>query len=152
MAWIALTSAKLQTRVGVEEYAALIAENGGSAAAAKVSEILRQVAQDIVGRVNAGRRKRGLGPALNTGLYIPPGSERHAYTICVRLMTSTFPSLSTYNGEDRKEEYQNAENHLDDLANNDADSDDAGGDTFAGSSSSSFRYGGETKMDFITPV
>lgn len=151
MAWIALTSDKLQTRVGVEEYAALIAENGAEAEA-KVSEILRQVAQDIVGRVNAGRRKRGLGPAVNTGLYIPPGSERHAYTICVRLMTSTFPSLATYNGEDRATDYQNAEDHLDDLANNNADSDDAGGNTFASTSSSSFRYGGETKMDFITPV
>jgi hypothetical protein len=151
MAWIALTSAKLQTRIGEDEYDALIAEKGAEAEA-KVSEILRQLAQDIVGRVNAGRRKRGLSPAINTGLYIPPGSERHAYTICVRLLTSTFPSLATYNGEDRKEEYENAENHLDDLANNNADSDDAGGDAFTSNSSSSFRYGGAAKMDFITPI
>jgi hypothetical protein len=104
----------------------------------------------MVSRVNAGRRKRGLPPVSNTGRNVPPGSQRHGYALARRLLSEAFPSLAEFNGEDRKAAVEAAETFMDDLAKNDADSDDNGADAFASSSSSSFRYGGSSTMDFST--
>lgn len=147
MAWTALTSDAFRERFTDEEFEALLAES--TDVVGKLNEILSQVALDIVSRVNVGRRKRGLSPAVNTGLYIPPGSQRHAYTLALKLLTDCFPSLFTYNGEDRKIAVETAEKHLDDLAKNDVDSDDDGAADYASATSSSVRTGGRDLLDFI---
>lgn len=146
MAWTALTVAAFRDRLGNDELDRLVEES--PAPDAKLSEVLSQVAAEFVSRVNAGRRKRGLAPLVNTSLYIPPGAQRHAYAIARRLLTDAFPSLSEFNGEDRKLAVESAENFLDDLANNNADADDTGAASFATSSGSSFRYSGKSLMDF----
>jgi hypothetical protein len=148
MAWAELTFSGLQGRLGSDEIAALL--NESPAPEAKIAEVLGHVAQDIVSRVNTGRRKRGLPPVVNSGVYVPPGAQRHAYTLARRLLTDAFPSLAEFNGDDRRLSVEEAENYLDDLAKNDADSDDPGASSFAYSSSSSFRYGGSALMDFST--
>lgn len=148
MAWAELTFAGLQGRLGSDEIAALLAES--AAPEAKVSEVLTHVALDIASRVNTGRRKRGLPPVVNSNVYVPPGAQRHAYALARRLLSDAFPSLAEFNGDDRKSSIEEAENYLDDLAKNDADSDDPGASSFAYSSSSSFRYGGSSVMDFST--
>lgn len=146
MAWVALNYSSLRDRLGSTESEALLAES--PAPEEKVESILEQVAADVVSRVNAGRRKRGLAPAVNTARYVPPGAVRHAYTLAVRLLTDSFPSLAEYNGDDRKLSVDEVNNYLDDLANNNADSDDDGAASFTGSTNGSFRYGGSTLMDF----
>jgi hypothetical protein len=148
MAWAELTFAGLQGRLGSEEIASLLAES--AAPEEKVSEILTHVALDIASRVNTGRRKRGLPPVVNSSVYVPPGAQRHAYALARRLLSDSFPSLAEFNGDDRKSSIEEAENYLDDLAKNDADSDDPGASSFAYSSASSFRYGGSAVMDFST--
>lgn len=149
MAWTPLTSAGLQTRLSQDEFNALLDEC--PTPDEKITSILTQVALEIVSRVNAGRRKRGLSPASNTGLNVPPGAQRHAYALARRLMTDCFPSLAAYNGDDRKLSIDEAETFLDDLANNNADSDDAGGDAFiAASSNGPFSYGGRALLDFVS--
>jgi hypothetical protein len=148
MAWAALTFAGLQGRLGSDEIAALL--NESPAPESKVEEVLSHVAQDVVSRVNTGRRKRGLPPLVNTGLFVPPGAQRHSYTLARRLLTDAFPSLAEFNGDDRRNSVEEAENYLDDLAKNDADSDDPGASSFSYSSNSSFRYGGSRVMDFST--
>jgi hypothetical protein len=66
-------------------------------------------------------------------------------------MTDCFPSLAAYNGDDRKLSIDEAETFLDDLANNNADSDDAGGDAFiAANSNGPFSYGGNKLLDFVS--
>lgn len=148
MAWAELTSDAFRDRFTDEEFQGLLAES--TDIDGKLNEILGQVALEIVSRVNVGRRKRGLSPALATGLFIPSGSQRHAYTLALRLLTDCFPALATYNGEDRKIAMETAEKHLEDLAKNDVDSDDDGAATYAASTSSSVRYGGRDILDFIT--
>jgi len=146
MAWLALTVDSFRDRLGNDELDRLVEES--PTPDAKLAEILAQVAAEFVARINAGRRKRGLGPLVNTGLNIPPGSQRHAYAIARRLLTDAFPSLSEFNGEDRKLSVEAAENFLDDLANNNADADDTGAASFATASGASFRYSGNALMDF----
>mgnify|MGYP003143943161 CR=1 FL=1 len=147
MAWTQLTSATLRERLGNAEIEALIDESPQPDA--KLTELLEQVAQDVLSRVNSGRRKRGLPSLSGTGRYVPPGSTRHAYTLTRRLLTDTFPSLAEYNGEDRRLAVQDAEDYLDSLANNEADSDDSGAATWESpNAGSSFRTGGRSNYDF----
>lgn len=147
MAWAQLNYSDFRDRLSSAELDALLAES--PAPEDKVDEVLGQVAQDIVSRVNAGRRKRGLAPAVNSGRYVPAGSRRHAYTLARRILTDAFPSLAEYNGDDRRLSFEEAENYLDDLANNDADGDDAGALSFVSSNSGgAFRYSGNTLLDF----
>ena len=87
-------------------------------------------------------------PSVNTGLFIPPGAQRHAYAIARRLLTDAFPSLAELNGEDRKLAVEAAEHFLDDLANNNADADDTGAQSYATASGAAFRYSGQSLMDF----
>ena len=148
MAWTLLTIDGIKDRLASEEFEALLAES--PTPETKLNDILGQIAQEIVSRVNAGRRKRGLVQVTNTGLYVPPGAHRHAYALARRLLSEAFPSLAEFNGEDRKISVESAENYLDDLSKNDADSDDAGSSAFANSNSSAFRYGGAALMDFST--
>jgi len=148
MAWTALNLASFRERLTDEEFLALTAES--TDVDGKLEEILSQVALDIVSRVNVGRRKRGLSPAVSTGLFIPSGALRHAYTLALKLLTDCFPALRTYNGEDRTQAIETAEKYLDDLSKNDADSDDAGAATYAPATSSPVRYGGRDLLDFIT--
>lgn len=148
MAWVELTSAILRTRLSSEEFNTLTEES--AAPETKLTEVLGQVAADIVSRVNAGRRKRGLSPAVSTGLFVPTGATRHAYTLARQLLTECFPSLAQYNGEDRKAAVEAAEKYLEDLAANNVDSDDAGGDEYVSGTSSSFRAGGNDILDFIS--
>ena len=147
MSWVSLTFDALQTRLTSAELEALLAESPNPEA--KVSDVLEQVAQDIVSRVNAGRRKRGLAGVSITGAFVPPGAQRHAYSLARRVLSDSFPSLAEFNGDDRKLSIEAAEDYLDDLANNNADSDDTGATAYA-PSSSSFRYGGAPIMDFST--
>lgn len=148
MPWVLLSSDGLRDRLASDEFEALLAES--PAPEAKIEEILEQVAQEISSRVNSGRRKRGLPPVGNTGRSVPPGSQRHGYALARRLLSEAFPSLAEFNGDDRKVAVEAAETFMDDLAKNDADSDDTGATAFALSSSSSFRYGGNATMDFAT--
>lgn len=148
MAWTLLTIDGIKDRLASDEFEALLAES--PTPETKLNDILEQIAQEIVSRVNAGRRKRGLVQVSNTGLYVPPGAHRHGYALARRLLSEAFPSLAEFNGEDRKISVESAENYLDDLSKNDADSDDAGSSAFANSSSSAFRYGGAALMDFST--
>jgi hypothetical protein len=148
MPWVAITTDGLRDRLASDEFEALLAE--APAPEAKIEEILEQVAQEIVSRVNSGRRKRGLPAVINTGRNVPPGSQRHAYALARRLLSEAFPSLADFNGDDRKVAVEAAETFMDDLAKNDADSDDTGAAAFAASSASSFRYGGNATMDFAT--
>jgi hypothetical protein len=148
MAWTPLTIDGIKDRLASDEFEALLAES--PTPETKLNDILEQIAQEIVSRVNAGRRKRGLVQVSNTGLYVPPGAHRHGYALARRLLSEAFPSLAEFNGEDRKISVESAENYLDDLSKNDADSDDAGSSAFANSSSSAFRYGGAALMDFST--
>lgn len=146
MAWLALNYADLRDRLSSAELDALLAES--PAPEDKIDEILGQIAQDVISRVNAGRRKRGLAPATNTGRFVPPGARRHAYTLARRLLTDNFPSLAEYNGDDRRLAFEEAENYLDDLANNNADGDDAGALAFTATSAGSFRSSGNALVDF----
>jgi hypothetical protein len=146
MAWLALTVESFRDRLGNDELDRLVEES--PTPDAKLAEILAQVAAEFVSRINAGRRKRGLAPLVNTGLNIPPGAQRHAYAIARRLLTDAFPSLAEFNGEDRKLSVEAAENFLDDLANNNADADDTGAASYVSASGASFRYSGKSLMDF----
>ena len=146
MAWIPLSVDSFRDRLGNDELDRLVEES--PTPDAKLAEILSQVAAEFVSRINSGRRKRGLGPLVNTGLNIPPGAQRHAYAIARRLLTAAFPSLAEFNGEDRKLAVESAENFLDDLANNNADADDTGAESYATASGSAFRYSGQSLMDF----
>lgn len=146
MAWIPLSVDSFRDRLGNDELDRLVEES--PTPDAKLAEILSQVAAEFVSRINSGRRKRGLGPLVNTGLNIPPGAQRHAYAIARRLLTDAFPSLAEFNGEDRKLAVESAENFLDDLANNNADADDTGAQSYATASGASFRYSGQSLMDF----
>lgn len=147
MAWAELTYDAFRERLTDEEFDALTAES--TDVSAKLTEILGQVAADIVSRVNVGRRKGALPPVVNTGLHIPAGSQRHAYTLALKVLTDCFPSLRTYNGEDRTAAVETAEKHLDDLAKNEADGDDEGALVYASTTNSSVRYGGRDILDFI---
>jgi len=146
MAWLALTYSALRDRLSTEEFNRLLAECPTSED--KAHEILTSVAQDIASRVNSGRRKRGLPPVVNTGLYVPPGARRHAYNLCRQELTDSYPSLAEFNGEDRRRSVEEANSYFDDLANNNADSDDTGAESFAATTGSSFRYGGAAVMNF----
>lgn len=146
MAWIALTVDSFRDRLGNDELDRLVEES--PTPDAKLAEVLSQTAAEFVSRINSGRRKRGLGPLVNTGLFIPPGAQRHAYAIARRLLTDAFPSLAEYNGEDRKLAVEAAENFLDDLANNNADADDTGATAYETSTGAAFRYSGKALMDF----
>ncbi len=147
MSWAALTIDGLRSRMAGEELSRLTDEAPDQDA--KIGSVLLQVAQDVAGRVNVGRRKRGLAPLSNTSNNVPPGSQRHAYSIARKLLTDAFPSLAGYNGDDRKAAVDEAEKHLSDLADNKADHDDDGATAFAVSGSASFVYGGSTLSDFV---
>lgn len=147
MAWVEITASVLHDRLGNVEIETLIAES--PAPDAKVEELLEQISQEITSRVNTGRRKRGMAPIGDTNRYVPPGSLRHAYTLTRRLLTDSFPSLSEYNGEDRRLAVEEAEEHLNDLANNEADADDPGASIWEPETAgSSFRTGGSENYDF----
>jgi len=146
MAWSTLTFAALKDRLSSDELGRLLAEC--PTPDEKATEILTSVAQDIVSRVNAGRRKRALPPVVNTGLSVPSGATRHAYVLARREFTDAYPALAEFNGDDRKASVEEANNYLTDLANNNADSDDTGATTFVTSSSGSFRISGNTLLDF----
>jgi hypothetical protein len=146
MAWLPLTYAALRDRLSTDEFNRLLAEC--PTPEDKADEILESVAQDIASRVNAGRRKRGLPPVVNTGLNVPPGARRHAYIIARRELTDSYPSLAEFNGDDRKASVDEANSYLDDLANNNADGDDTGADSFVSVSGGSFRYSGADIMNF----
>jgi uncharacterized protein YkwD len=146
MAWTILTYSGLKDRLSSEELSRLLAEC--PTPEEKAQEILTSVAQEVVSRVNAGRRKRGLPPLVNTGLYIPYGASRHSYVLARRELTDSYPALAEFNGEDRKDSVQEANNYLEALSDNNADSDDTGASAFVVSSSASFRISGSTLMDF----
>ena len=147
MAWTRLSASVLRDRLGNAEIEALTDES--AAPDSKIEELLDQVAQDITSRVNTGRRKRGLAPVSGTGRDVPPGSVRHAYSLARRLLTDSFPSLADYNGDDRRLAVQEAEDHLEDLANNEADHDDVGASAYESvGAGSSFRYGGKDNYDY----
>jgi hypothetical protein len=148
MAWIALSADAFRDRVNGDEYDGLLAES--PTPDTKIATALSEVALEIVSRVNAGRRKRGLAPALATGLFVPAGAVRHAYTLVLRTITNSFPGLATYNGENRSAASDAAEKYLEDLGNNNADSDDAGAAVYASSTVYPVRYGGRDLLDFIT--
>ena len=147
MAWVQLGISDQKQRLNEQELNKLLEENADPNA--KLLTVLGHVATDIVGRVNAGRRKRGLPPVVNTGLYVPPGSQRHAYVLSRLLLTNSFPSLDEYNAEDRRQAVDDANQYLTDLANNDADSDDDGAMAFVPSSSAPVRFGGAPILNFI---
>lgn len=146
MAWVTLAFSAFRNRLTSNELTALLEEN--ATPEDKANDILSAVAGDIVSRVNAGRRKRGLPALTNTGRNVPPGAVRHAYILARRELTDTYPSLSDFNGEDRRLSVEEANNYLDDLANNNADSDDSGAESFVSATGSSFRFGGKPLMDF----
>ena len=146
MAWALLTFQKLRERLSSDELSSLLQDS--PTPEEKCEQVLEHVAQDVVSRVNAGRRKRALPACVNTGRNVPSGAQRHAYIIARRELTSVFPSLAQYNGDDRKQDYEEANNYLDDLANNNADSDDDGATSFVSTSGGSFRYGGSALMNF----
>ncbi len=146
MAWSLLTFTNLRERLSSDELSSLLQDS--PTPEEKCEQILEHVAQDIVSRVNAGRRKRALPACVNTGRNVPSGAQRHAYVLARRELTSVFPSLAQYNGEDRKDDTEEANNYLDDLANNNADSDDAGATSFVAITNGSFRYGGSKLMNF----
>ena len=148
MAWVALSADTFRDRVNGDEYEALLAES--PTPDTKIATALSEVALEIVSRVNAGRRKRGLSPALDTGLFVPPGAARHAYTLVLRTLTNSFPALATYNGENRNTAIDASEKYLEDLGNNNADADDDGAAEYAATTSSPVRYGGNDLLDFVT--
>jgi len=146
MAWLALTYSALRDRLSTDELNRLLAEC--PTPEEKADEVLTAISQDISSRVNSGRRKRGLPPVVNTGLFVPPGARRHAYILARRELTDSYPSLAEFNGDDRKDSVTEANNYLDDLANNNADADDTGATSFVSVTGGSFRYGGAAIMNF----
>jgi len=146
MAWLALTYSGLRDRLSTDELNRLLAEC--PTPEDKADEVLTSIAQDIASRVNAGRRKRGLPPVVNTGIYVPPGARRHAYILARRELTDSYPSLAEFNGEDRRQSVEESNSYLDDLANNNADADDTGATSFVTDSGGAFRYGGSAFMNF----
>ena len=149
MAWVQLTVATLRDRLGNVEVETLIEES--PAPDAKIETLLEQVAQEITSRINSGRRKRGMVSISGTRRYVPPGSQRHAYALTRRLLTDSFPALSEYNGEDRRLAVEEAEAHLDDLADNNADHDDLGASAWESEGAgSSVRTGGCSNYDFTS--
>lgn len=149
--WTELTTTNLQTRLSEVELDALTAELADPTD--KLAEILLQTAQEIISRVNTGRRKRGLVAVAVSGPYVPPGAVRHAYTIARQLLTDSFPALAAYNGDDRKAAMESAEKYLSDLANNNADSDDAGAEDYEPTPPSGETFGfqstGKPLLDFV---
>ncbi len=149
MAWTQLSLSSLKRRLSSQELESLTDESPD--AEKKIEELLTQVAQEVVSRVNSGRRKRALPSLQDTERQVPPGSQRHAYTLVRRLLTDTFPSLADYNGEDRRLAVDEAEGYLDDLANNNADSDDDGAIVFENPiGGSSFRYNGQKSYNYTS--
>jgi len=147
MAWSEVSLESLKRRLSSSELESLTDESPD--ADQKIEELLTQIAQEVISRVNSGRRKRGLPSLQDTGKHIPPGSQRHAYTLVRRLLTDTFPSLAEFNGDDRRQAVDEAEAHLDDLANNNADHDDDGAIIFENPiGGSSFRYSGNKSYDY----
>jgi hypothetical protein len=146
MAWTTLSFSGLRDRLSSDELSRLLAEC--PTPEEKADSILTAVAQDVVSRVNAGRRKRGLPPLVNTGMSVPYGATRHAYVLTRRELTDSYPSLAEFNGDDRKISVEEANNYLTDLANNNADSDDTGAQSFVSVSTGSFRISGKDLMDF----
>ena len=146
MAWTTLSFSGLRDRLSSDELSRLLAEC--PTPEEKADSILTAVAQDVVSRVNAGRRKRGLPPLVNTGMSVPYGATRHAYVLTRRELIDSYPSLAEFNGDDRKISVEDANNYLTDLANNNADSDDTGAQSFVSVSTGSFRISGKDLMDF----
>ena len=149
MSWVELSLSSLKRRLSSQELEALTDESPD--ADQKIEELLTQVAQEVVSRVNSGRRKRALPSLQDTEKRVPPGSQQHAYTLVRRLLTDTFPSLAEFNGDDRRQAVDEAEAFLDDLANNNADSDDDGAIAFENPiGGASFRYSGNKNCDYTS--
>lgn len=147
MAWAVLTYSGMVDRLSSAELDSLLTDS--PAPEDKVTSILSQVAQEVTSYVNTGRRKRGLPAVVNTGRSVPSGAQRHAYALARRELTDAFPSLSSYNGDDRKAAVSDAVAYLEKLAKNEIDADDEGASSFASSSTSSFEFGGNATMNFI---
>lgn len=150
--WATLTVAKFKMRFSAGEVEAVLSEQGDTAAIdAAITEYLTQAASDIVSRVNKCRRSRGLAPVSPPALRVPPGSERHAYTLAQFMSGINLPSLTALQGENRKSAYDRAEDYLGDLAACEVDMDDEGaGDFVSGTGTEVPQFGGMQKMDFIT--
>jgi hypothetical protein len=150
--WATLTVTKFRQRFSTAEIDAVLSEQGDTTAVdAAITEYLTQAANDIVSRVNKCRRSRGLAPVSPPVLRVPPGSERHAYTLAQFMSGINLPSLTALQGENRKSAYDRAEDYLKDVAACDVDMDDEGAVDFeTGTATSVPAFGGMRKMDFIS--
>lgn len=146
--WVLLTVAKYDLRFSATESAAVLAEPTRVAA---IEEYLRQTAAEIVASVNGCRRSRGLAAISPPALYVPPGSERHAYTLAQSLQaTSKARPVGALQGESRTDALKAAEDHLKALAACDIDADESGSEAWEDLVATSVpQFGGMRKMDFI---
>jgi hypothetical protein len=151
MAWVELTVAKFKMRFSAGEVESVLSEQGDTNAIdAAITEYLTQAANDTVSRVNKCRRSRGLAAVSPPARYVPPGSERHAYTLAQFMSGINLPSLTALQGENRKSAYDRAEDYLGDLAACEVDMDDEGAADFeTGTGTSAPAFGGYQKMDFV---
>lgn len=147
--WVELTVEKFKKRFDESEFDAVLSQQADPDAT--VLEYLRQVAADVVSRVNVCRRSRGLLPVTPPAYYVPPGSERHAYALAQFMCGINLPSLTSLQGENRNDAATKAEDHLKDLAACDADGDDEWADNYVTATTSSAPvFGGFAHMDFVT--
>jgi hypothetical protein len=150
MAWTALSIDGLRSRLVTDELDKLLEECPDPDA--KIAEVLGQVANEFVARINAGRRKRTLPAVEDTGLFLPGGCHRHSYTIARQLLSESFPSLAEFNGDDRKAAMEAANTFLIALSENNADSDDTGAESYIGTATGGPTFGGKTQYDFTTLI
>lgn len=148
MAWVQLTVPKFKLRFDESEVDAVLSNQANPDTT--LTEYLRQVSADIVARVNTCRRTRGLAPVSPPALYVPPGSERHAYTLAQYMAGINLPSLTALQGENRKSAEDRAEAYLADIASCEVDSDDEWVKPYTAACTSSPAYGGFNLMDFVT--
>lgn len=146
--WVLLTVANFKLRFSEDESDAVLTEQGGDTA---ITEYLRQVAGEIVANVNQCRRSRGLAFITPPALYVPPGSERHAYTLAQSLQaTSQGRPLGALQGDVRGSALDKAEDHLKALAACEMDADDEWAEAYESASGTVVpQFGGMAKMDFI---
>lgn len=151
MAWVKLTLVKLKMRFDPQEFSAVLNEQPN--VDDTLTEMMRQAAADIVGRVNQCRKSKGMAVLANVApLMVPPGSERHAYTLVQFMAGINLPALTQLQGENRRSAYDRAEDHLEDLANCEADGDDIWAtEQYVDGClvTTAPQFGGYKKMDFI---
>jgi hypothetical protein len=148
MAWVQLTVAKFKLRFDESEVDAVLSQQTN--ADVTLTEYLHQVSADIVARVNTCRRTRGLSPVTPPALYVPPGSERHAYVLVQFMAGINLPSLTALQGDNRKSAEDRAENYLSDLASCEVDSDDEWVSPYVSACApDSPVYGGMPLMNFV---